>query len=116
MKKLFNSAYFGCGVYSQYDAAMKQRELERKEFRRSNRKFPFPQHLLEETFQRWFPTEIERLQSASEKVDEDCLCMCIPPSRTAKSYQSMYAYGNHLCVRSAETHLTTADSGVAATF
>ena len=42
--------------------------------------------------------------------------LTLPPSCDAKLYRSMYAYGNHLRVRSVETKLSTSDSGVAARF
>ena len=40
----------------------------------------------------------------------------LPPLDQTKSYRSMYAFGNHICVRSAHAQLTTMDSGVAITF
>ena len=54
--------------------------------------------------------------AASSHVEEDVLNLTLPPSCDAKSYRSMYAYGNHIRVRSAEVDLSTSDSGVAATF
>ncbi len=40
----------------------------------------------------------------------------MPPTLEAMSYHAMYVYGNHICVLSAEEHLTTSDYGVVATF
>ena len=42
--------------------------------------------------------------------------LLMPPSRNAKSYKSMYAYGNHIRVRNIESNMNTCDSGVAAIF
>ncbi len=40
----------------------------------------------------------------------------MPPTLEVRSYQTMYAFGNHIRVSSAEKHLATCDSGVAITF
>ena len=40
----------------------------------------------------------------------------LPPSDQAKLYRSMYAFGNHVPVRSAQAQLTTTDFGAATTF
>ena len=49
-------------------------------------------------------------------VEEDVLGLVLPPSCEAKSYCSMYAYGNHIRVRGVEIDLSTCNSGVAITF
>ena len=49
-------------------------------------------------------------------VSNDVRALLLPPSRNAKGYMSMYAYGNHIRVRGAEANLSTCDNGVAATF
>jgi hypothetical protein len=40
----------------------------------------------------------------------------MPPTFNAKSYQTMWAFGNHLHVSSVEEHLTTCDNGVTSIF
>jgi hypothetical protein len=40
----------------------------------------------------------------------------MPPALKAKSRQTMWAFGNHICVSSAKKHLTTHDSGVVTIF
>ena len=49
-------------------------------------------------------------------VSDDVQALLLPPSRNAKGYMSMYAYGNHIRVRGAEANLSTCDSGVTTTF
>jgi hypothetical protein len=98
---------------------MARREAERHEYRRKKRKarVVYPSEMCDEDFHVWFPKAVIRaIEDGDEEVPEDVRALILPPSDVAKSYRSMYAYGNHLRVRSAETQLTTADSGVAATF
>jgi len=40
----------------------------------------------------------------------------MPPTLKARSYRSMYAYGNHIRIASVKKHLTTYDSGIDVTF
>ncbi len=42
--------------------------------------------------------------------------MSMPPTLVAKSYHSMYAFGNHIRILNVEEHLTTHDRGVVAPF
>jgi len=49
-------------------------------------------------------------------LDADVVDTARGPLDVATSYKSMYAFGNHFRVRSAECSLKTFDSGVAATF
>jgi hypothetical protein len=51
-----------------------------------------------------------------EEVLEDVLSIGIHPSNCATTYHSMYAFGNHFQVASAESHLSIWDSRVATTF
>lgn len=97
---------------------MAQRELERAEYRRRKRngRIVYPEDLRDEVFSKWFKSEISRAKEAGEAIDEDVLVLSLPPSSQATSYRSMYAFGNHIRVHSAEGNLTTVDSGVAATF
>jgi hypothetical protein len=67
-------------------------------------------------FRTWFPKELEVEMSRGDDVEDDVKALMFPPSRDAKSYRSMYAYGNHIRVRGAEVDFNTCDNGVAATF
>jgi hypothetical protein len=49
-------------------------------------------------------------------IDKDTLHMSMAPTLEARSYRTMYAFGNCIHVSSAEKHLTTCDNGVATTF
>jgi hypothetical protein len=51
-----------------------------------------------------------------ETIDKYTLHMSIPPTLEARSYQIMFAFGNHIRVSNVEKHLTTFDGGVVATF
>ena len=51
-----------------------------------------------------------------EAINEDMLVLSLPPSSQTTSYRSIYAFGNHISVHSAEGTLTTVDFGVATTF
>lgn len=98
---------------------MSRRECERHEYRRKKRKsrVMYPAELREEDFHIWFPKAVLRtIEEGTEEVEQDVRALMLPPSDQAKSYRSMYAFGNHIRVRSAQAHLTTMDSGVAATF
>lgn len=70
----------------------------------------------EEAFTTWFPAVVQDDINQGIDVSMDVQALLMPPSRNAKSYKSMYAYGNHLRVRSVESNMNTCDSGVAATF
>jgi len=59
---------------------------------------------------------LEVEMSKGDNVEDDVKALMYPPSRDAKSYRSMYAYGNHIRVCGAEVDLSTCDSGVAPTF
>jgi hypothetical protein len=98
---------------------MARREWERHEYRRKKRKARvlYPTEMCEEDFHIWFPKAVVRaIEGGTEEVPEDVKALMLPPSDQAKSYRSMYAFGNHIRVRSAEAQWTTMDSGVAATF
>lgn len=47
---------------------------------------------------------------------EDVINLLKLPSPHATEYRSMRAFGNHICVAPAVSHLRTCDSGVATTF
>ena len=84
--------------------------------RSRGRRAEYPPIASDEPFSAWFHAAVERDMVASMHVEEDVKNLTLPPSCEAKSYCSMYAYGNHIRVRSAEVELSTSDSGVAATF
>jgi hypothetical protein len=72
--------------------------------------------MVAEPFNVWFPAAVQSDIIGGIEVQDDTKALLLPPSAVAKSYRSMYAYGNHIQVRAAESDLTTCDSGVAATF
>jgi hypothetical protein len=49
-------------------------------------------------------------------IKRDVVHMSMPPTLEAKSYQVMWAFGNHIRVSSVGKHLTTCDSGMATNF
>jgi hypothetical protein len=53
---------------------------------------------------------------ASEDVFKDVISISSPPLDLAIWYHSMYAFGKHLRVASAELHLSTTNLGVITTF
>jgi hypothetical protein len=97
---------------------MEARHRMRAEIRRRSRgrRAEYPPIARNEQFSKWFPIAVQRDVAAGTEVHEDILGLVLPPSCEAKSYRSMYAYGNHIRVRGAEVDLSTCDSGVAATF
>ena len=97
---------------------MASRETARQEFRRKSRgrRPEYPASMRDQPFRTWFPNDLEVQMSKGDDVEDDVKALMYPPSRDAKSYRSMYAYGNHIRVRGAEVDLSTCDSGVAATF
>jgi hypothetical protein len=97
---------------------MASRETARQEFRRRNRgrRPAYPTAMRDKHFRTWFPKELEVEMSRGDDVEDDVKALMFPPSRDAKSYRSMYAYGNHIRVRGAEVDFNTCDNGVAATF
>ena len=70
----------------------------------------------DEAFTTWFPVVVQDEMNQGTDVFMDVQALLMPPSRNAKSYKSMYAYGNHIRVQSIEANMNTCDSGVAATF
>ena len=68
-------------------------------------------------FDEWLE-EIVVLRNAENPklVEPDVLALSKQPSELATKYRSMWAFGQHLRVASAETQLTTCDSGVGAIF
>ena len=85
--------------------------------RRSLRDIEYPQTLrLLPKFEVWLVSAIQVAMDSGEEVAPDVIDISIGPTRMVTSYRSMWAYGNHFRVKSAERNLTTVDWGVAATF
>ena len=70
----------------------------------------------EEAFTTWFHVVVQYDINQGIDVSLDVQAMLMPPSKNAKSYKSMYAYGNHIRFRSLKSNMHTCDSNVAATF
>ena len=105
--------------HKRYEDEMAHREWERHEYKRQRKKarVAYPSEICDEPFHIRSPKALmQTLEDGEEEVLEDVKALMLPPSDVAKAYCSMYAYGKHVRVRSAVTHLTTTDSGVAATF
>ena len=79
---------------------------------------PYPAELPEpKTYSVWLEESVsQKMVENPEAVEADVAALSKPPSELATKYRSMWTFGNHLRVASAETHLTTCDSGVAAIF
>ncbi len=67
-------------------------------------------------FAMWIKSSIALAIRNAEIIDKNMVHMSMPPTLEAMSYRSMYAYGNHICVSSAEKHLRTNDCGIMVTF
>jgi hypothetical protein len=68
-------------------------------------------------FAQWLQEYVQGALDCNEAIDEDIACLSQPPSKTALSYVSMWAYGNHYHVEDeiGDCH-TTYDSGIACVF
>jgi len=107
-----------------YEELWAERTNARAEFRarhprrNGRRMIPYPTELEAlPTFAQWFRTEIETMKQAAISIPEDVEDSSILPSLQAQRFKSMYAYGYHYRVKSAEESITkTYDSGVAAFF
>jgi len=68
-------------------------------------------------FATWFPFEVRGELQQGIAVPEDVQDSCTIPSAKVKTFKSMYAYGYHFRVKSAERSAkSTFDSGVATIF
>jgi hypothetical protein len=67
-------------------------------------------------YEKWIISTIFDAINDGEKIDKEIIQLSIPPTLKATTYRSIFAYGNHIHVKSAETHLVTMDSRVAAVF
>jgi hypothetical protein len=80
------------------------------------RRLEYPSSKQEEAFTTWFPIVVQDDINQGIDVLLDVQALLMPPSKNAKSYKSMYAYGNHIRVCNVESNMHTCDSGVAAIF
>jgi hypothetical protein len=67
-------------------------------------------------FEQCFTNVIAKAIEIGEEVLNDVLSISTPPSSLAITYESMYAFGNHLRVTSVKAHLTISNYRVATTF
>ena len=87
--------------------------------RRSGRRAtPYPADLdVMPSFAQWFRLEIDAHKQEGRSIPDEVEDSSNLPSMQAQRYKSMYAYGYHFRVKSAEESITkTCDSGVAAFF
>src|SRR5579875_2122807 len=97
---------------------MTQRKRSREDMRHQlrGRRLEYPSNMQAEAFTSWFAAVVQNDMNQGIDVSMDVQALLMPPSKNAKSYKSMYAYGNHIRVRSIESNMNTCDSGVAVTF
>jgi hypothetical protein len=70
-----------------------------------------------QSFPEWLRVEVDARIGEGQEVSDDVEDTSRPPSLQAQRFKSMYAYGYHFRVKSAEEAITkTCDSGVAAFF
>ena len=93
---------------------MTRRKRSREDMQRQQRgrRLEYPSSMEEEAFTTWFPVVVQDEMNQGTDVSMDVQALLMPPSRNAKSYKSMYAYGNHIRVRNIESNMNTCDSGV----
>lgn len=79
---------------------------------------PYPPDLQEMVpFPEWIRSEVEAQERAGVAIADEVADTSRPPSLQAQRFKSMYSYGYHYRVKSAEETITkTCDSGVAAFF
>ena len=99
-------------------AKMARKKWSREDMRRQHRgrRLQYPSNMEEEAFTTWFPVVVQDDINQGAAVSMDVQALLMPPSRNVKSYKSMYAYGNHIRLRSMESNMNTCGSGVAANF
>ncbi len=77
----------------------------------------FPNHLKELlTFSTWIWATIIVAIHEGQDIEKDTLHMSMLLTLEARSYRTMWAYGNHISVSSVEEHLSTTNYGVATIF
>jgi hypothetical protein len=92
--------------------------MRRAELRRQNRgpRIDYTSKIMEEAFDVWLTHAVVDDERRGATISEDVKDLMMPLSRKATNYRAMYAYGNHIRVRSTEVDLTTCDNGVATMF
>jgi len=67
-------------------------------------------------YENWLPLTLSSIKDNGENIDLEAIQLSLPLALKTTSYQAMYAYGNHIHVKNAETNWVTMDSKVPATF
>ncbi len=67
-------------------------------------------------FAMWTMVSIASAIKNGEIINKDTMHMSMPSTLEAMSHQSMYVYGNHICVSSVKEHFKTSDCGIAKAF
>jgi hypothetical protein len=81
------------------------------------RRLIYPQALTKlPLFENWFPIVVVESIAKREEVQGDVISINTPPSNITTTYHFMYTFGNHLQMANAKLHLSTSNSGIAATF
>ena len=114
-------SWYGC---KKYEAFYEERNAAQIEFRNRNprrngqRWVPYPVDLEEvPPFAQWLQSQIATDRENGIVVPDDVEDSSKPHSLQAQRYRSMYAYGYHYRVKSAEENVNrTCDSGIAAVF
>jgi hypothetical protein len=105
-----------------YVVIQQQKRVEKESFaqsaiRKRNKRLLYLQTMVElPTFEVWFSIVVAKSLVANEDVSKDVISISTPPLDLAIGYHSMYAFGNHLRVANAESHFSTTNLGVIATF
>ena len=95
--QLIHSLWDTCGCRQHVDL-MASTDTAHQEFRRRSRgrRLECLAEMRYESFRTWFPKELEVEMNRGDNVEDDVKALMYPPSRNAKSYRLMYAYGNHI--------------------
>jgi hypothetical protein len=64
----------------------------------------------------WIRVSIALTIKNGKIINKDTVHMSMPPTLEVMSYQSMYVYGNHICVSNVKEHFKTSDCGEGKTF
>jgi hypothetical protein len=59
----------------------------------------------------WIRSSIVTTIKEGDKIEKDVVHLSMPPTLEDRSYRTMWAFGNHNHVSSAEVHSTTRDNG-----
>jgi hypothetical protein len=68
------------------------------------------------SYENWLPKALSSTKENGENIDPKAIQLFLLPTLKATSYRTMYAYGNHIHVKSVETNLVKMDFGVVVTF